>query len=167
MNIKLIAAASFNAVIGKNNTLAWGHEYSEDMKYFREQTANSTIIMGKNTYESIGRPLPKRRNIVLSRKLTPKFDVPGTETFLSLEDALKTCENQQVWIIGGAQIYQEGLRYATELHITTIPETIDGDGLVYLPYINPDIFDISKRITLSQEKNLYCNVFTKKSKSID
>jgi dihydrofolate reductase len=158
--IRMIAAASLNGVIGQNNGLPWEHDYPEDMAFFRKMTAGSTVIMGRKTFESIGRPLPKRRNIVLTRRVIPRPEAP-IEHFLSLDSALKTCEGD-VWIIGGSFVYQEGLSVAQELYVTTIPKTISGEALVYFPYVNPDCFKVRERIELSAEKNLYCNVYVKK-----
>lgn len=164
MNIRMIAAVSLNGVMGNSdNKLPWKNEYPEDMIHFRKMTSGSTIIMGRKTFESIGRALPKRRNIVLSRKIVPKMDIPNVEMFHSMNTALETCSGD-VWIIGGSYIYQEGLNHANELYLTTIPEKIvaaNGQSLVYFPYVNPDTFTIKDRIELSRERNIYCNVFTR------
>ena len=111
----MIAAASLNGVIGYNNDLhgapvPWNHDYKEDMKFFKDMTLDSTVIMGRKTYQTMGKPLPKRRNIVLSR--TRKID--GVEVFTSMADAIASCKDKE-WIIGGSFIYQEGLRYAKDL----------------------------------------------------
>jgi dihydrofolate reductase len=158
MTIRMIAAVSLNGVIGYKNTLPWGNDYPEDLNFFKEQTINSTIIMGRNTFKSIGKALPKRRNIVLSSKVVPRLCEDGIETFLSLEKALSECTGD-VWLIGGSSVYQEGLRLAEEIYITTIPKFIKGDNLIYFPYVNPDLFVISRRIELSESKNLYCNIY--------
>lgn len=162
--IKLIAAASLNSVIGfgKENKLPWDFDYPEDMAFFRKMTANSTVIMGRKTYQSIGRALPKRRNIVLTRSITRMFDNTGIEPFTSLDDAVKTCSGD-VWIIGGSFVYQDSLRFVEELYITTIPKIITGESLVYFPYVNPDYFEVKERIEISKEKNLYCNVYKRKT----
>lgn len=156
----MIAAASLNGVIGQNNGLPWENDYPEDMAFFRKTTSNSTIIMGRRTFESIGRALPKRRNIVLTGRMVPRLESPGVETFMSLDKATETCTGD-VWIIGGSFVYQDALRMASELYITTIPKMILGDKLVYFPYVNPDAFKIKERIMLSKEKDLFCNVYTR------
>lgn len=165
MNIRMIAAASLNGVIGYNNDLhgtpvPWDKDYKEDMAFFRNMTLNNTVIMGSKTFSSMGKPLPKRRNIVLSRRKVPKITIPEIEVFHSFENALETCSGD-VWIIGGSYIYQLGLSVATEIYVTTIPEIITDpkQTLVYFPYINPDAFSVKERIKLSEEKNLYCNVY--------
>lgn len=162
MKVRMIAAASLNGVIGKNNNLPWDNDYPEDMAFFRKITSGGTVIMGKKTFNSIGRALPKRRNIVLTHRVVPKFEFPGVEVFHSLDSAIEKCEGD-VWIIGGSFVYQDGLRLTEEIYLTTIPKFIVGEGLVYFPYVNPDAFEIKERIELSKEKNLYCNVYTRKA----
>lgn len=163
MNIRMIAAASLNGVIGQNNKLPWEYDYPEDLSFFRKMTANSTIVMGRKTFESVGRPLPKRRNIVLSHKIVPKIEIPGVEIFHSLDNVLDSCvkDDNPVWIIGGSYVYQEGLKVANELYITTIPQIIQGSDLVYFPYVNPDLFKVKDTITISEEKKLYCHVYAR------
>src|SRR5271170_4788622 len=141
MNLRMIAAVSLNGVIGTNNKLPWDNDYPEDMAFFRKMTSGSTVIMGRKTYESIGRTLPKRRNIVLSHRMIPKMDIPGAETFHSLTGAIESC-SADVWIIGGSFVYQEGLQFVNEIYLTTIPKIINGEGLVYFPYVNPDAFKV-------------------------
>lgn len=160
MNIKMIAAASLNGVIGQNNGLPWENEFPEDMAFFRKSTANSTVIMGRKTYESIGRPLPKRRNIVITSNFRPGWNDIGINQFTTLDAALETCGGD-VWIIGGSFVYQEGLKRASEIHVTTIPKIITGESLVYFPYVNPDAFKITDRIELNKDKNLFVNVYSK------
>lgn len=154
--IKMIAACSLNSIIGKDNLLPWGNEYSEDLKFFRKMTSDSTIIMGRKTFNSIGRCLPKRRNVIISRS---DLVVEGAECFKSLEDALEATKNDEtVWIIGGSSMYQEGLKYAQEIYLTTIPHIIDGD--TYFPFINPDLFDVKEIIQV--DENLKCRVYVKR-----
>ena len=159
MKIKIISGISYNKVIGRNNSLPWEGSYKEDMAYFRKMTTDSTVIMGRKTYNSIGKPLYKRRNIVLTSRVVPKIE--GVEMFTSMQRALDTCENN-VWIIGGAQVYAEGMQFAEELHLTVIPETISGENLVYFPNINLDLFYVSDRIELNKDKNLYVNIYLRK-----
>lgn len=156
----MIAAVSLNGVFGNKytNKLPWSQFYPEDLKFFRNQTINSTIIFGRNTLESISsKPLPKRRNILISSK---DLKIDGIETFKSLQDGLKASDSD-VWLIGGFGIYSEGLNFADEIYITSIPEFIDGDGLIYFPYINPNIYNLSDQIELNKDKNLICNIYKK------
>lgn len=157
--IKAIVAVSLNGVFGnsKTNNLPWKNSYPEDMKFFRTQTANSTIIFGRRTFESFGsRPLPKRRNMLISSTQSTVGDV---ETFSSVQDAIKTTSDT-VWLIGGLGIYQQSLILADELYITSIPEIIEGSNeLVYFPYVNPQMFNLSYSIPLFEKNNLIVSVY--------
>ena len=97
--VSIVAAVADNGAIGKDNSLLW--HISEDMKFFRELTVGRTVIMGRKTYESIGRPLPRRRNIVISRQMQP---VPGIEVFPSIEEAVKAAADEKCFIIGGGEV---------------------------------------------------------------
>jgi dihydrofolate reductase len=123
--LALIVAASLNGVIGDKGDLPW--HIPEDLKYFRRNTVGHAIIMGRRTYESIGRPLPKRRNIVVSRQTG--LSIPGCEVTHSLEEALKRAwENDtEPRIIGGATLYTQAFPLATRLFLTEVQQTIEGD----------------------------------------
>lgn len=132
--ISIIYAKNNQNVIGKNNQLCWHHP--ADLKFFKEKTLNSTIIMGRKTFESIGRPLPKRKNIVLSS--TPIKDV---ETFTSLEDALNYADNN-AFIIGGASIYNKCFKenIGDVIYETIVPDVIEIDeSTIFIDSI-PDIY---------------------------
>lgn len=117
MSIKIIAAIGKNRELGAKNQLMWN--LPGDMKFFRETTRGATVIMGRLTYESIGRPLPKRRNIVITRNA--EYAPEGVEVVLSLEDALKAAScDETVYIIGGARVYADAMKYADELILTEI-----------------------------------------------
>jgi len=118
--IGMIVAISANDVIGVNNSIPWN--YPLDIKRFGEVTRDSTVIMGRNTWESIGRPLPKRRNIVITSK---QLTVEGIETFTSVKEALATTSGN-VWFIGGRKIYEEALRLGVVelIDVTRIPDHI-------------------------------------------
>lgn len=159
--IGMIAAVSRNGVIGVDNKIPW--DYPEDMKHFRKTTANSTVIMGRKTFESIGRPLPKRRNIVISRS---KVEVEGVETFSSLggilvkiaPEAFPVIGEQQVdfapiWLIGGASVYEEGLQYADEIHLTLTPDVITAPNAVKFPWISPQQFAVREMRPLVEGDN--------------
>ena len=122
--INMIVATSKNNQIGINNTLPW--HISEDLKYFRNTTSGKTVLMGRKTFESIGRALPNRRNIVLTRDT--EFSYKDVETVHSLDKALKLCEQDgDVFIIGGGEIYATFLPYADYLYITLVDKVIEGD----------------------------------------
>lgn len=142
--IKIIAAVSKNGIIGIDNKIPWN--YPEDMRHFKLCTSNSTVVMGRKTFESIGKPLPKRRNIVVSSKT---IDIEGIETVSSLEKALTSTDDSHIWLIGGASIYQEGMSYADEIHLTLTPDIILGTDVVKFPWINPTIFTLNHLWKLS------------------
>lgn len=135
--IKIIAAVGKNNELGKNNSLMWS--LPGDMKFFRAQTSGSTVIMGRLTYESIGRPLPKRRNIVISGQEGLKIE--GAQVYKSLEDALKACEGEQndVYILGGARVYSEALGYADEIILTEIDSEFPGAD-VFFPEFDKSLY---------------------------
>lgn len=139
MNLSHIVAMSENRVIGRNNTIPW--HIPEDLKHFKQLTQNHTIIMGRKTFQSIGKPLPKRRNIIISRDKTLKID--GVDTYSSVEDALKTCDpSQEIFIIGGGEIYQQTLPLVTTIHLTIVHQVINGD--ILYPEI-PSNFDLLQK----------------------
>lgn len=127
--ISLMVAHDPNHVIGRDNQLPW--HIPEDLAYFKKHTVGKGIVMGRNTYESIGRPLPKRRNIVVSRNQELKIE--GTDVVHTLEDAVKLAEevHEEVMVIGGEQIFKSILPIADRLYITLIHTEFDGD--TYFP----------------------------------
>lgn len=134
--IKIIAACSSNGIIGVNNCIPF--HYPEDLKHFKTSTLNSTIIMGRKTYESIGsKPLPNRKNIVIS-----KNKIENIETYSNLKDALN--DKEDIWLIGGASIYQEGMEMAQEIILTITPDHIYDAGAIKFPWINPILFKINE-----------------------
>ena len=123
--ITIIVAASENSVIGYKNALPW--HISEDLKNFKKITINHSVIMGRKTFESIGKPLKDRKNIVISRD--KKLKIEGIEVVNSLDDAVcRTKDENEIFIIGGEQIYKIALPIATNMHITRVYSTIEGDA---------------------------------------
>jgi dihydrofolate reductase len=123
--ISLIAAMSTHHVIGINNTLPW--HLPADLQHFKQLTLGHPIIMGRKTFESIGRALPGRTNIIISRN---GFDAPPNCTVVdSIEAAIEFCVNEpELFIIGGAQIYQQAITLANRLYLTEIETNIKGDA---------------------------------------
>jgi dihydrofolate reductase len=155
--IKMIAAVSQNGYIGLDGKLPW--HYPEDMRLFANKTKNSTVIMGRKTFESINsRPLPNRRNIVISRLANGLgvLNNDGIEVFASVPEALDTCDNNKdVWIMGGERIYEAGMEFAEEIHLTVVPNWIDatyGQESARFPWINPLEFNIKQILKLAPEK---------------
>ena len=125
MTLSMIAAMSDNRVIGVSNSLPWN--IPEDLRHFREITSGHPVIMGRKTFESIGRPLPKRRNIVISRQSSYRAD--GIETVTSLESALALkFDTEEVFIIGGAEIYRQALPFCQKIYLTVVHQKFEGDA---------------------------------------
>ncbi len=132
--IGLIWAQAANGVIGRDGVLPW--RLPEDMAHFREVTAGSTVVMGRATWESIPerfRPLPGRRNVVLTRR--PGWAADGAEVAGSLEEALALAGGD-AWVVGGGSVYAEALGRADVLEVTELAELVDGDTLA--PPLGPD-----------------------------
>lgn len=128
MIISLIAAIGRNNVIGKDNSLPW--ILPEDMKRFKELTFGKPVIMGRKTFESIGKPLPNRKNIILTKERNFKAD--GCVAVHSVNEAINAAkESKELMVIGGAQIYKEFLPTANKMYLTFIDEDFEGDA--YFP----------------------------------
>lgn len=157
--IGLIAAVTQNGIIGIENALPF--DYPEDMKHFRTTTANSVVIMGRKTFEGIGRPLPKRRNIIVSKisKGLGTLNVEGIETASSVEDAMAMCkdESRNVWFIGGASVYEAGMQYADQILLTLTPDVELRTPAIKFPWINPSLFKLDSIVSLVPE-NLDCKL---------
>lgn len=140
MIISIVVAVAKNNVIGDQNRLIW--HISEDLKYFKALTTSHTIIMGRKSYESIGKPLPNRRNIIISRNI--RFRADGCEVAASIDDALNLCKGEdEVFIIGGGQIYKQSLEMANRLYITEIDHNYEGD--THFPEIDKSIWKEQSR----------------------
>ncbi len=131
MKLAIIVAQASNRVIGVNNKLPW--HLPEDLRYFKQVTTGKPIIMGRNTFESIGRPLPGRENIVISRQ--SNYAPDGVKVVDSLDVAYELAESiglvngiDEAMVIGGAQIYEQALPKAERLYLTQVEAEIDGDA---------------------------------------
>jgi len=131
MKISLVWAMAQNRVIGRNNQLPW--YLPEDLKYFKRITLGKPVIMGRKTFDSIGKPLPGRTNIVVTRNRDWSFE--GVRTVDSLEAAWELCENQAIvdgteeaMIIGGAEIYRQAMPLADRLYLTEVHADVEGDA---------------------------------------
>jgi len=128
MSLSIIVAMSENRVIGANNQLPW--HLPEDLKYFKRITMGHPIIMGRKTFESIGRPLPGRANIVVTRQ--PDWSVPGVIVAANIEDALRQAvredADQEVFIIGGGELFRQTLNKVSRLYLTQVHAHVDGDA---------------------------------------
>jgi dihydrofolate reductase len=122
--ICLIAALAANGVIGKNNALPW--HLPADLKHFKALTLGHPVVMGRKTYESIGRPLPGRRNLVITRNRG--YSAQDCEVVHSLDAAIAACRGaQEIFVIGGAELYRESLPRAHCLELTEIRANVEGD----------------------------------------
>jgi dihydrofolate reductase len=137
IKLSVIVAVAENLVVGKNNALPW--HLSEDLQYFKRTTLGKPIVMGRKTFESIGRPLPGRTNIVISRN--PDYFAQGIKIVSSLEQALQLAEDialiddsQELMVIGGAAIYAAAIPVADRLYVTEVHAEVEGDA--YLPNID-------------------------------
>ncbi len=129
--ITLIAGVDKNFLIGKGLSLPWP-KLSADMKFFREKTLGKTIVMGAVTFKSLGKALPDRKNIVLSKEPLPEnLSTENIVVFDSIEPVLEMAKNEEIMIIGGRTIYKEFLPYADKIYITFIDDEFEGD--VYFP----------------------------------
>jgi dihydrofolate reductase len=159
MEISLIVAVAENNVIGKNNSLIW--HLPADMKYFKEKTTAHCVVTGRKNYESIPekfRPLPNRTNIVITRQ--KNYIAPQTIVVGSIEEAIKTAEqnnsskNNELFIIGGAEIYKQSIDLANRIYLTKIHHSFEGDA--FFPEINNQIWkEVSRTKGIVDEKNIY------------
>ncbi|MGI4804000.1 MAG: dihydrofolate reductase [Janthinobacterium lividum] len=154
MTITLIVAVSSNNIIGKNNQLIW--HLPADLKHFKQLTTGHAVFMGRKTYDSIGKPLPNRRNIVISRTVK---NIAGCEVVASLEEGFKLCADEEtVYIIGGAEVYREALPIANQIELTRIHQEFNGD--TFFPEFNLKQWQEIKREDFKlDEKNAYAYSF--------
>lgn len=150
MTLSLIVAATKNHVIGKDNQMPW--HLPADLKWFKENTLGKPVIMGRKTFESIGRPLPKRVNIVLSRHPFEHEGVIWKESLESAVDFLK--DSAEIMLIGGGQLFEQYLSQADKLYFTEIQAELEGD--TFFPAINTDEWEISyEEYRPADENNAY------------
>ena len=133
-HFKAIAAMSENRVIGRGAQIPW--HLPEDFKWFKQLTTGNIVVMGRKTFESIGRPLPNRETIVLSRS---RFEHPGARTLADLRDVAKAGEAREIFICGGAEIYALALPFCSDLYLTVVKRQVEGD--VFFPPFE-DRFDL-------------------------
>ena len=132
LHLSILVAMAKNRVIGRNNRLPW--HLPADLKHFKFLTMGQTIVMGRKTYESIGKPLPGRANVIITRQAD--YEVPGAMVVHSLEDALLICEetstgHSENFIIGGEKLYRQALKICQRMYITEIQRDFKGD--VFFP----------------------------------
>jgi dihydrofolate reductase len=167
MVISLIAALTKNRVIGRDNDLPW--HLPDDMKYFMQTTKTHHVVMGRKNYESLPekfRPLPNRINLVVTRQTN--YPAPHCVVIHNLEEAIaiaKQAGEKELFIIGGAEIYLLGMKYAQRLYLTEIDATLDGD--TYFPsYHTADWKEISRQHHAKDERHAHAFDFVVYEKSI-
>ena len=142
----ILVAVSPEGVIGKDNAIPW--HYSADLKRFKRLTIGNTIVMGRKTWESLPiKPLPGRRNIVITRSV-----IEDVECFRSIDEALDTCKGD-IWFIGGAGIYEEAMDKADIIDMTLVPDNITGKDCIYFPKIGHN-WKESETIDLEENSQL-------------
>lgn len=147
MILSHIVAVSENNAIGVKNGLPWN--IPEDLKFFKDKTLNSVIIMGRKTYESLGRPLPKRTHIVISKTSQPEDFPSGVHLVSSIEEAIKVAKTlghekhlQEIFIVGGGEIYKQSLKFVDKIYLTRIHTEVDADA--FYPEIPTSQFKIAE-----------------------
>ena len=146
MKISIIAAIGSNYAIGKDNDMIWS--LPDDMNFFKGKTNGHTVIMGRLNYDSIParwRPLPNRRNIILTTN--PDYHVEGVDVYRDIDDAIESARQEgekELFIIGGGQIYELGLKYADIMYLTEIKQDFDAD--VFFPEYNKEEWKEVERI---------------------
>ncbi len=153
MKLAIIVAVAQNGVIGKDNQLIW--HLPEDLKMFKRLTSGHVIMMGRKTFESIGKPLPNRTSIVISRN--PDWQHAGCITVGSLEEAIaqdQQLESEEAFVIGGAEIYQLALPFADCVYQTEVQASFEGDA--FFPTLAKDTWQEKSRVQhLPDEKHRY------------
>ena len=153
--IIMIAAVAENNALGKNNDLLW--HLPNDFKRFKEITSGHHIIMGRKTFESFPKPLPNRTHVIITRQ--NDFEYEGCVVVQNIEKALSVCPiNENLYIIGGGEIYQQSISFADQLDITRVHHSFDAD--VYFPEIDPEIWELtSETFHQKDERHLFDYTF--------
>lgn len=147
MTFSLIVATTLNNVIGKDNQMPW--HLPADLAWFRQNTTGKPVIMGRKTFESIGRPLPKRINIVLSRKPFEHNGVIWKDSLESAVDLVK--DSEEILLLGGGELFKQYLPQADKLYLTQIQAEIEGD--TFFPALNWDEWQIEYEVYRPADEN--------------
>lgn len=147
--ISLIVAMGQNRVIGLRNKMPW--HLPADLAYFKKMTTGHSVIMGRKTFQSIGRPLPNRTNIILTRDKS--FAAEGCKVIYSITEAIELAKKEDLFVIGGADIYQQFLPYVDQVYITQIHEEFEGD--TFFPELNENWRMVASEKHDRDEKNKY------------
>jgi dihydrofolate reductase len=157
MILSLLVAADENNVIGKDNKLPW--HLPNDLKYFKNQTWGMPILMGRKTFESIGKPLQGRKSIVITRNKDWQHE--GVDVVHSVEEAIKKAKDfdvKEIFVIGGAEIFNTSFNKANRIYLTRIHHQFEGD--TYFPEVSTIDWNlVNQRFCSADEKNLYSHTF--------
>jgi dihydrofolate reductase len=145
-HFKAIAAMSLNRVIGKENKLPW--HIPDELRWFKKMTTGNVIIMGRKTWESIGKPLPNRETIVLSRS---RLEVAGVRTIQSLAELEPEADPRDYFIVGGARLFAEALPLCSDVYLTLVKREVEGD--VFFPKFE-DRFQLAEKIQETPEYSI-------------
>lgn len=149
--ISLVVAMNQERVIGTNNTLPW--HIPEDLAYFKQVTLGKPIVMGRKTFESIGKALPQRKNIVISRQ---NLSYPDVEVFNSLSDAINSLRDEpEICIIGGGELFSQALELANSLHITMVDYPV-ADPCAWFPQIDLDKWELVSQHSIISKNGITC-----------
>ena len=152
--LSIIVAADEQNVIGKDNVLIW--HLPDDLKFFKKLTSGHSIIMGRKTFESIGRPLPDRRNIIITRDRN--FKPEGCNVLHSVEEAISHCANEdQAFIVGGEQIYRLAMPFADRVYLTRIHHSFEGDR--HFPALDAKWIEVERSEHRIDDKHAYSFTF--------
>lgn len=157
MIISLIVAASTNNAIGKNNQLLWS--LPNDMKFFKDTTWGSTVIMGRKTYEAVDKPLPGRTNIVITTQTN--WSAPNVWVAKNLDDALKqaaTTSCKEIFVIGGGEIYKQSMAVASRIYLTRVHAVLEGD--TFFPEVDEKLWELKSNADFEADaKHAYAYSF--------
>ena len=150
----IIVAMNADGVIGKKGITPW--HYSADLKRFKRMTLDSTVIMGRKTWDSLPfKPLPQRQNIVITRG----GNVGGISCG-SISEAMESAQCERIWVIGGAEIYALAMEHCSQMDITYVPDRIDGPDCTYFPTIDWSRWSAGPKIQFEEDKKLFHQQFT-------
>ncbi|MFT6987504.1 MAG: dihydrofolate reductase [Psychromonas sp.] len=152
MKLAIIVATDDQGLIGKDNYLPW--KLSADLQYFRRVTMGKPIIMGRNTHDSIGRVLPGRKNIIVTKNID--YQAEGCTVVHSVNDALLACEQvEEAMVMGGASVYEQFLPKADKLYLTQVHASVSGGDTWFPEWYKNEWSEISREDYLADDKNVY------------
>jgi dihydrofolate reductase len=153
----MIYAQSPDGIIGVGNAIPWRHP--GDLRRFKRVTLGTTVVMGRKTFESMGKPLPGRRNVVVTRS---PIGVAGVECVRTLQEALALAGPADVWFVGGARVYEEAMRYVDVIDVTYVPDRVQGPDAVHAPVIDETLFAPGPLLPHEDEPALSRRIFTRR-----